>query len=110
MQIKTYSVIYDVIDDIKAAMLGLLEPKFVEKAVGRAEVPATFSISKVGTIAGCLVVDGKAARSARARLVRDGVVVHDGKFSCFGASRTTSARCPRGRSAASDWRITTTSR
>ena len=80
VEIRTYSVIYEALDDVKAAMAGLLAPKLVEKDLGVAEVRATFSIPKVGTIAGCMVTSGKMQRSAQARLVRDGVVVWTGKL------------------------------
>ena len=81
VEIRTYNVIYEAIDDVKAAMAGLLAPKLVEKDLGKAEVRATFAIPKIGTIAGCMVVDGKIVRSAKARLVRDGIVVWEGKVS-----------------------------
>ena len=80
VQIKTYSVIYDVLDDIRDAMVGLLEPEFREKELGRAEVRQTFSVSRIGTIAGCMVLEGKLIRNSRARLVRDSVVIYDGKL------------------------------
>lgn len=78
VEIRTYNVIYEAIDEVKAAMRGLLAPKVVEKELGRAEVRQTFGIPKVGTIAGCMVLDGRIARGGRARLVRDGVVVWEG--------------------------------
>ena len=81
IQIRYYDVIYKLIDDIKEAMAGLLDPVKSEKVLGRAEVRATFVVSKVGTIAGSYVTDGKIIRGARARLLRDGVVVHDGRLS-----------------------------
>jgi translation initiation factor IF-2 len=68
-------------DDIKKAMVGLLSPDIVEKIMGRAEVRNTFSVPKVGTIAGCFVSDGKIQRSNMARLIRDGKIVYEGKFS-----------------------------
>ncbi|MEM9193758.1 MAG: translation initiation factor IF-2, partial [Myxococcota bacterium] len=80
VDVRKYSVIYEAVDEVKAAMAGLLAPKLVEKELGKAEVRATFSIPKVGTVAGCLVTDGKLLRSAKARLVRDSVVVWDGKI------------------------------
>lgn len=79
VQIKRYKIIYELIDDVKKAMTGLLEPQRIEKVLGRAEVREIFNISKVGTIAGCAVVEGKVQRSARARLLRDSVVVFEGK-------------------------------
>ena len=78
VEIRTYSVIYEAIDEVKAAMKGLLAPKVVQADLGKAEVRQTFGIPKLGTIAGCMVQEGKINRGARARLVRDGVVVWDG--------------------------------
>lgn len=77
IEIKLYSIIYDVIDDIKKALAGMLAPKLEEEILGRLEVRQTFRIPKVGIIAGCYVKDGKIVRTARARLIRDGVVVAD---------------------------------
>jgi translation initiation factor IF-2 len=79
VDIRTYTVIYKVTEDLRAAMEGLLEPEEVEEAVGQAEVKQTFKASRVGTIAGCLVTDGKVTRSASVRLVRDGTIVWTGK-------------------------------
>jgi translation initiation factor IF-2 len=81
IELRTYSVIYEAVDEVKQAMAGLLAPRFKEVYLGRAEVRETFNITKVGTIAGCYVNDGKIQRSAQIRLLRDGVVVHDGKLS-----------------------------
>ncbi len=80
VDVRLYTVIYEVIEDIHKAMEGLLEPSFKESALGRAEVRNTFHISKIGTIAGCYVLSGKIARSASVRLLRDNVVVHEGKL------------------------------
>jgi translation initiation factor IF-2 len=80
IQIRYYDIIYQLIDDIKEAMAGLLDPVKSEKVLGRAEVRAIFQVSRVGTIAGSFVTDGKMVRGARARLLRDGVVVHDGRL------------------------------
>ncbi len=79
VDIRYYDIIYDVINDIKAAMVGMMASTYKEHIVGRAEVRDTFTIPKVGTIAGSYILDGKAQRGSLARLVRDGVVVHDGK-------------------------------
>jgi translation initiation factor IF-2 len=79
IDIRTYTVIYKVTEDLRAAMEGLLEPEEVEEALGQAEVKQTFKASRVGTIAGCLVTDGKVTRSASVRLVRDGTIVWSGK-------------------------------
>jgi translation initiation factor IF-2 len=78
VEVRIYTVIYEVIDDVRKAMAGLLAPKLVEKELGKAEVRKIFSIPKVGTVAGCYVTDGKILRSAKARLVRDGVQVWQG--------------------------------
>src|SRR5204863_1989032 len=72
VEIRTYTVIYKVTEELRAAMEGLLEPEEVEETVGQAEVKQTFKASRVGTIAGCLVTDGKVSRTAGVRLVRDG--------------------------------------
>lgn len=80
VEIKLYDIIYNVIEDVRAAMEGLLDPIYKEVVQGRAEVRQLFKIPKVGTIAGCYVTDGKIARSANLKLVRDGVVVYDGKI------------------------------
>ena len=78
--IKTYSVIYNAIEDVEAAMKGMLDPVFKEVVIGNAEVRQTFKISDVGTIAGCYVTNGKVARNAGVRVLRDNVVIHDGKL------------------------------
>jgi translation initiation factor IF-2 len=80
VDVRLYTVIYDAINQIKAAMEGLLEPQYVEHALGRVEVRQVFNISKVGNIAGSFVVDGKVVRDASVRVVRDGRVVHTGKI------------------------------
>jgi len=80
VEIRTYSVIYQVAEELKAAMEGLLEPEHVEEVVGVAEVRAIFRASRVGTIAGCYVREGTIRRGAKARLVRDGTVVYDGRI------------------------------
>lgn len=79
VQIRLYNVIYDAIAEVKAAMEGLLEPKYVERVVGRVEVRQLFQIPRVGTVAGCYVLEGKVARDASIRLLRDGRVVHEGR-------------------------------
>ena len=80
IEIKQYSVIYQAIDDVEAAMKGMLAPKFKEVIIGNAEVRQTFKISNVGTIAGAYVLDGKLERNAGVRVLRDNVVIHDGKL------------------------------
>jgi translation initiation factor IF-2 len=80
VDIKLYDIIYNVIADVRAAMEGLLEPMFKEVVQGRAEVRELFKVPKVGTIAGSYVTDGKITRLAGLRLLRDGVVVYDGRI------------------------------
>jgi len=80
VEIRTYSVIYKVIEDLRDAMEGMLEPEEVEETIATVEVRATFKASRVGTIAGCYVVEGTVRRGARTRLVRDGTVVYDGRI------------------------------
>jgi translation initiation factor IF-2 len=80
VDIRFYDVIYHALDDIKKAMVGLLEPEFKEVIIGSAEVRETFSVPKVGTIAGCYVIDGKMARNAKVRVLRDGVVINTGQM------------------------------
>jgi translation initiation factor IF-2 len=80
VDIRTYSVIYDMIDDMKKAMEGLLAPKIIEVKIGAAEVRKTFSVSKIGVIAGCYVTEGKAVRNAIAKVVRKGEVLYSGKM------------------------------
>ncbi|MEQ1875299.1 MAG: EF-Tu/IF-2/RF-3 family GTPase, partial [Bdellovibrionia bacterium] len=81
VEIKNYSIIYEVVDDVKKAMGGLLAPTIVEKILGHAQVRNTFSIPKIGTIAGCSVNDGTITRSNMVRLIRDSRVVYEGKIS-----------------------------
>ncbi len=81
VDIRLYSVIYDLLDDLKKAMEGLLAPDVREVYLGRAEVREAFNVSKVGTIAGCRVIDGKVKRNANIRLLRDDVVIVEGKIS-----------------------------
>ena len=81
VEIRFYDIIYKLVDDIKAAMSGMLKPDITEVYLGQAEVRDTFNVPKVGTVAGCAVVDGKLTRNANVRLLRDGVVVYTGKLS-----------------------------
>ena len=80
VEIKLYSVIYNAIEDVEAAMKGMLDPVFKEVIIGNAEVRQTFKISNVGTIAGCYVTNGKVARNAGVRVLRNNVVIHEGKL------------------------------
>ena len=78
IDIRLYSIIYKAIEEIKAAMEGMLSPDIEEKIVGSAEIRETFDITKVGTIAGCYVLDGTIKRNSKIRIIRDGIVVHSG--------------------------------
>ncbi len=80
IDIRNYSIIYDAIDDLKDAMEGMLSPEMKEEISGTAEIREIFKISKVGSIAGCMITDGKIFRSSRIRLIRDGVVIHTGEL------------------------------
>ncbi|WP_296144378.1 translation initiation factor IF-2 [uncultured Flavobacterium sp.] len=80
IDIRNYSIIYDAIDDLKDAMEGMLSPEMKEEISGTAEIREIFKISKVGSIAGCMVMDGKIIRSSRIRLIREGVVIHTGEL------------------------------
>ncbi len=81
IEIRTYRVIYDVIDDVENAMKGMLDPEFKEEILGTVEVRTTFKVPGVGTIAGAYVLEGKVVRNAEIRLVRDGIVYHEGRIS-----------------------------
>ena len=78
VDMRMYRVIYDAIDEIEAAMKGMLAPKFREAVIGHAEIRQTYKVSSVGTVAGCYVTDGKIQRACDVRIVRDGIVVHEG--------------------------------
>ncbi len=80
IEIRTYSVIYDAIDEVKEAMEGMLSPEIKEQVIGNVEIRETFKISKVGTIAGCMVLTGKITRNAKIRLIRDGIVQFTGEL------------------------------
>ncbi|MRJ07385.1 translation initiation factor IF-2 [Ornithobacterium rhinotracheale] len=80
VEIRTYSIIYDAINEVKEAMEGMLSPELKEEIIGNVEIRQTFKISKVGTIAGCMVLDGKITRNSSVRIIRDGVVVHTGEL------------------------------
>lgn len=80
IEIRLYSIIYKVIEEIEAAMKGMLDPVYEEKVLGQAEVRKLFKFSKIGTIAGCYVISGLIKRDSKARLIRDGIVVYEGKI------------------------------
>jgi len=83
IDIRNYSIIYQAIDEVKAAMEGMLAPEFEEKVMGNIEVREVFNITKVGQVAGCYVLDGKVTRAMKIRIIRDGIVVHTGKISAL---------------------------
>ncbi|RZJ35783.1 MAG: translation initiation factor IF-2 [Flavobacterium sp.] len=83
IDIRNYSIIYDAIDDLKDAMEGMLSPEMKEEVTGTAEIREIFKISKIGTIAGCMVTDGKIYRSSKVRIIREGVVVHTGDLAAL---------------------------
>ena len=80
IDIRLYNIIYKVVEEMEDAMRGRLEPEYEEKVLGQAEVRKLFKFSKVGTIAGCYITDGIIKRDAKARVIRDGVVVYDGNI------------------------------
>jgi translation initiation factor IF-2 len=80
VDIRLHRVIYNAIEEIERAMEGMLDPEFQERVVGTAEIRQIFKVSKVGTIAGCLVTEGKVVRNGHARLIRDGIVIHESKL------------------------------
>jgi translation initiation factor IF-2 len=80
VDIRLHRIIYNVIEEIESAMKGMLDPEYKEVVLGQAEVRSIFKISKIGTIAGCMVINGKITRNAELRLIRNGIVVHEGKI------------------------------
>jgi translation initiation factor IF-2 len=81
VEVRTYGIIYELLDDIEQLLVGQLAPEEQEQVLGTAEVRATFKVPRIGTVAGCYVIEGVVQRGARARLIRDGVVIHDGSIS-----------------------------
>ena len=81
VEIRTYSVIYEAIEEVEAALQGMLDPEFREEVLGTIEVRDTFKVPNVGIVAGGYVLEGKVERNAGVRLVRDGIVIHEGKIS-----------------------------
>jgi translation initiation factor IF-2 len=96
VDIRTYSVIYEAIDDVKKAMEGLLEPVYTEKLVGQAEVIQLFNIPKVGVVAGSQVTNGKIIRGINARVLRDNVVVYDSKIGSLKHFKENVKECQEG--------------
>ena len=80
VDIRMYRVIYDAIDEIEAAMKGMLAPKYREAVIGHAEVRQTYKVSAIGTIAGCYVKDGKVTRDSKVRVLRDNIVIYEGEI------------------------------
>ena len=81
VDVKTYRIIYDAIDDVKSAMIGMLEPEYRELVLGSAEIRSIYKISNIGTIAGCYVLSGKLQRNSEARVIRDGIVIFESRLS-----------------------------
>lgn len=96
VEIRLYNVIYEVIDDIKAAMEGMLEPEYREVILGRSEVRDVFHIPKVGTVAGCYVSEGKVVKNARVRVIRDGVVIYEGSIASLKRFKDDVREVPQG--------------
>jgi len=80
VDIKTYRIIYNALDDIKSAMIGMLEPEFKEVILGKVEIRQVYKISSIGTVAGCYVLDGKITRNSSIRIIRDGIVILEGEL------------------------------
>jgi translation initiation factor IF-2 len=96
VEIRYYNIIYDLVDDVKAAMSGLLSPTVREIFLGNAEILEVFSISKVGKVAGCRVTEGKVERGAKVRLIRDNVVIHEGTLSTLKRFKDEVREVPAG--------------
>lgn len=96
IEIRYYNVIYDLLDDVKAAMSGLLSPERRETFLGNAEILEVFNITKVGKVAGCRVTEGKVERGAGVRLIRDNVVIHEGKLKTLKRFKDEVAEVPSG--------------
>ncbi|MHA7969251.1 translation initiation factor IF-2 [Rhizobium sp. CAU 1783] len=96
IEIRYYNIIYDLVDDVKAAMSGLLSPERRETFLGNAEILEVFNITKVGKVAGCRVVEGKVERGAGVRLVRDNVVIHEGKLKTLKRFKDEVSEVPMG--------------
>ena len=83
VDIRTYTIIYKAIEDIKAAMSGMLDPEYVDEDTGKVEIRETYKISGVGTVAGCYVLSGKIMRNCKVRIVRDGIIIHEGELAAL---------------------------
>jgi translation initiation factor IF-2 len=96
VEIRYYNIIYDLVDDVKGAMSGLLAPLVREIFLGNARILEVFNISKVGKVAGCRVTDGKVERGAKVRLIRDNVVIHEGTLSTLKRFKDEVKEVPAG--------------
>jgi translation initiation factor IF-2 len=96
VDIRTYSIIYDAIDDVRKALEGLLEPTYKEHLLGRAQVIEVFNIRKVGTVAGSLIIDGKVVRGSHARILRDNVVIYDSRIASLRRFKDDMKECTQG--------------
>jgi translation initiation factor IF-2 len=96
VEIRYYNIIYDLVDDVKAAMSGMLDPTLREVFLGNAQIREVFNISKIGKVAGCLVTDGKVERGAKVRLIRDNVVIHEGTLSTLKRFKDEVKEVPAG--------------
>jgi len=96
VEIRYYNIIYDLVDDVKAAMSGMLDPTLREIFLGNAQIREVFNISKIGKVAGCLVTDGRVERGAKVRLIRDNVVIHEGTLSTLKRFKDEVKEVPAG--------------
>ena len=96
VEIRYYNIIYDLVDDVKSAMSGMLDPTLREIFLGNAEIREVFNISKTGKVAGCLITDGKVERGAKVRLIRDSVVIHEGTLSTLKRFKDEVKEVPAG--------------
>jgi translation initiation factor IF-2 len=96
VEIRYYNIIYDLVDDVKAAMSGLLSPTLREIYLGKAEILEVFNISNIGKVAGCRVSEGKVERGAKVRLIRDDVVIHEGTLSTLKRFKDEVREVPAG--------------
>ena len=96
VEVRTYTVIYEIIEDVEAALKGMLTPEVREEVIGSAEVRNTFKVPNVGTVAGAYVTDGKVERNAGIRLVRDGIVIHEGTISSLKRYKDDAKEVARG--------------
>jgi len=96
IEIRYYNIIYDLVDDVKAAMSGMLSPERRETFLGNAEILEVFNISRIGKVAGCRVTEGKVERGAGVRLIRDNVVIHEGKLKTLKRFKDEISEVPGG--------------